>query len=391
MNNVPAAFAARAVAISPAVAGQLVKRRRRDRDWHRDGLAEHRRRHLAHADRREHAIVKFQSLPARRVLAQGDLVERAAFVVIEHVLRQPAARRGGEISDIDQRRAIHRADLNSTTRNLTRSTRQPSRRTCFFSLSKTTHPRSCLRSPWPARGNNESARARPASSASPILCSRVLGLIRESRFCRALRRRAQSRRFPDGLSRAEYPARSCLPKARSRPRSSRPFRNSIATEGDESAWSLANKVATLAAIFMSAVTLIGILLRAATHRRHDVVELVAGKNRADDLAHARDVALHPARVAGRARHGNAECEKCFRRAGDGFELFQSRLHHRRRRARLVVRSAFRRARAHRRLAIGTLIGGLWQLLAQFPSLRRVGFHFRPDFHWRDQGVRTVSR
>ena len=41
------------------------------------------------------------------------------------------------------------------------------------------------------------------------------------------------------------------------------------------------------------------------------------------------------------------------------------------------------------LSIGTLIGGLWQLTAQFPSLRRVGYRYRPDFQWRDRGVRTV--
>jgi putative peptidoglycan lipid II flippase len=41
------------------------------------------------------------------------------------------------------------------------------------------------------------------------------------------------------------------------------------------------------------------------------------------------------------------------------------------------------------LSIGTLIGGLWQLAAQFPSLRRVGYRFRADFSWRDPGVRTV--
>jgi putative peptidoglycan lipid II flippase len=41
------------------------------------------------------------------------------------------------------------------------------------------------------------------------------------------------------------------------------------------------------------------------------------------------------------------------------------------------------------LAIGTLIGGIWQLTAQFPSLHRVGYHYQPDFRWRDQGVRTV--
>jgi putative peptidoglycan lipid II flippase len=41
------------------------------------------------------------------------------------------------------------------------------------------------------------------------------------------------------------------------------------------------------------------------------------------------------------------------------------------------------------LAIGTLIGGIWQLIAQFPSLHRVGYKYRADFQWRDQGVRTV--
>src|SRR5207237_3715208 len=37
------------------------------------------------------------------------------------------------------------------------------------------------------------------------------------------------------------------------------FAGKIATEGDESAWRLANKVATLTAVFMSGVTLLGIL------------------------------------------------------------------------------------------------------------------------------------
>jgi putative peptidoglycan lipid II flippase len=41
------------------------------------------------------------------------------------------------------------------------------------------------------------------------------------------------------------------------------------------------------------------------------------------------------------------------------------------------------------LSLGTLIGGLMQLVVQFPSLRRVGFRFRPDFAWRDDGVRQI--
>jgi putative peptidoglycan lipid II flippase len=47
------------------------------------------------------------------------------------------------------------------------------------------------------------------------------------------------------------------------------------------------------------------------------------------------------------------------------------------------------ARSLAGLAIGTLIGGAWQLLGQFPSLWKVGYRFNPDFHWRDEGVRTV--
>ncbi|MFZ2315013.1 MAG: murein biosynthesis integral membrane protein MurJ [Gammaproteobacteria bacterium] len=41
------------------------------------------------------------------------------------------------------------------------------------------------------------------------------------------------------------------------------------------------------------------------------------------------------------------------------------------------------------LAIGTTLGGLLQLAVQIPSLRRVGFHFKPDFRWNDAGVRSI--
>ncbi|MES2507355.1 MAG: murein biosynthesis integral membrane protein MurJ [Verrucomicrobiota bacterium] len=42
-------------------------------------------------------------------------------------------------------------------------------------------------------------------------------------------------------------------------------------------------------------------------------------------------------------------------------------------------------------AIGTLIGGVLQLLVQLPSLYRVGFRFGLDFGWKDSGVRDVLR
>src|SRR5471030_272736 len=41
------------------------------------------------------------------------------------------------------------------------------------------------------------------------------------------------------------------------------------------------------------------------------------------------------------------------------------------------------------LAIGTLVGGALQFLVQTPTLWRINYRFRPDFKWRDEGVRTV--
>jgi putative peptidoglycan lipid II flippase len=43
------------------------------------------------------------------------------------------------------------------------------------------------------------------------------------------------------------------------------------------------------------------------------------------------------------------------------------------------------------LAIGTLIGGTLQLVVQLPSLRRAGYRFHADFHWRDPGVTDLLR
>jgi len=42
-------------------------------------------------------------------------------------------------------------------------------------------------------------------------------------------------------------------------------------------------------------------------------------------------------------------------------------------------------------AIGTLIGGVLQLVIQLPSLKKVGFRFGLDFGWKDDGVREVLR
>jgi putative peptidoglycan lipid II flippase len=42
-------------------------------------------------------------------------------------------------------------------------------------------------------------------------------------------------------------------------------------------------------------------------------------------------------------------------------------------------------------SIGVVIGGLAQLVCQFPALRRAGYRFVADFRWRDSGVRRILR
>src|SRR5260370_3789826 len=91
-----------------------------------------------------------------------------------------------------------------------------------------------------------------------VVCSRVLGLIREMVFAglfgagRKLDAFLMAFRLPNLLR--DLFAEGALSTA-----FITTFSGKIATEGDESAWRLANKVATLTAVFMSGVTLLGIL------------------------------------------------------------------------------------------------------------------------------------
>jgi putative peptidoglycan lipid II flippase len=43
------------------------------------------------------------------------------------------------------------------------------------------------------------------------------------------------------------------------------------------------------------------------------------------------------------------------------------------------------------LAFGAIVGGLLQFLVQVPALRGIGWRFRPRFNWNDAGVRKIGR
>jgi len=220
-----------------------------------------------------------------------------------------------------------------------------------------------------------------------ILSSRVLGLIRETVFAglfgagRNLDAFLMAFRLPNLLR--DLFAEGALSTA-----FITTFSKKIAIEGDQSAWRLANKVATLTAVFMSAVTVLGIVFAP------QLVDLLTWGSWSPDKT-ALTVLLTrimwpfmllvslAALVMGmlNAKHvfGPPAMASSYFNLGS-----------------IIAGVAIGwwidphfGARSLVGLAIGTLIGGAWQLLGQFPSLWKVGYRFDPDFHWRDEGVRTV--
>ena len=220
-----------------------------------------------------------------------------------------------------------------------------------------------------------------------ILCSRVLGLIRELLFAglfgagRNLDAFLMAFRVPNMLR--DLFAEGALSAA-----FITTFSKKIATEGDESAWRLANKVATLTAIFMSVVTLLGIVFAPQliavmtwwswspekteltillTRIMWPFILLVSLAALVMGMLNAKQVFGPPAMASSFFNLGSIIGGVAL-----GWWL-----------------DPHFGARSLIGLSVGTLIGGLWQLTAQFPSLRRVGYKYRPDFEWRDEGVRTV--
>src|SRR5881227_2197250 len=166
------------------------------------------------------------------------------------------------------------------------------------------------------------------------------------------------------------------------------FSKKIAVDGDESAWRLANKVATLTAVFMSAVTLLGIVFAP------QLVELLTLGSWSPDkteltilltrimwpfmllvslaalvmgILNAKHVFGPPAMASSYFNLGSIIAGVAI-----GYWL-----------------DPHFGARSLVGLAIGTVVGGAWQLIGQFPSLWKVGYRFHPDLRWRDEGVRTV--
>src|SRR5215471_6318595 len=201
-----------------------------------------------------------------------------------------------------------------------------------------------------------------------ILSSRVLGLVREMVFAglfgagRNLDAFLMAFRLPNLLR--DLFAEGALSTA-----FITTFAKKIAVEGDQSAWRLANKVATLTALLTwgswspdkTELTIELTRIMWPFMLMVSLAALVMG------MLNAKYVFGPPAMASSYFNLGSII-------AGVGIGYW--------------IDPHFG-ARSLVGLAIGTLIGGAWQLIGQFPSLWKVGYRFHPDFHWRDEGVRTV--
>jgi len=218
-----------------------------------------------------------------------------------------------------------------------------------------------------------------------VMCSRVLGLVREVLFNSLFGTASMGLfliafRIPNLLR--DLFAEGALSTA-----FVTVFSQRIEREGEKSAWGLASKMMTLVAVFMSVVSLIGILFS------HQLVSLLARKFAADDIAFTVLLTqiMYPfillvslaALVMGMLNSKNIftapAMASSFFNIGSivGGVVFG-----------WLIDPGFGR-NALLGLAFGTLLGGMLQLVIQFPSLRRAGFGFRFDFRWRDPGIRKI--
>ncbi len=220
-----------------------------------------------------------------------------------------------------------------------------------------------------------------------VLCSRLLGLAREILFnalfgTKTLQYFITAFRVPNLLR--DLFAEGALSTA-----FITVFSKKIATEGEASAWRLANRIGTLTLSAMGVITVLGMIFAP------QLIGVLAGGFTGEDakLTSELTTVMFPfilmvslaAQVMGmlNAKHvfGWPAMASSFFNIGSiagGLAL-----------AWWMDRGFGRHALFG--LAWGTLIGGFLQLVIQFPSLRRIGYHPRLDFHFRDSGVMEVLR
>ena len=235
-------------------------------------------------------------------------------------------------------------------------------------------------------GNKRVSARATGVVAIAILCSRILGLVREMVIASLF---GASRNLDAFLTafRAPNMLRDLFAEGALSTAFVTTFSKEITTRGDKSAWGLANKVATLTTVFMSAVTLLGVLFAPQligilapgfdpekaeltillTRVMFPFILLVSLAALIMGMLNAKDVFGMPAMASSFFNLGSIV-------GGVAFAWWLD---------------PHFGPRALVGLSLGTLIGGFLQLAVQIPSLFKIGYVFHPDFNWRDERVRKV--
>jgi putative peptidoglycan lipid II flippase len=226
-----------------------------------------------------------------------------------------------------------------------------------------------------------------------VMSSRILGLVRDQVFAALFGAGARMDAFVAAF-RAPNLLRDLFAEGALSTAFITIFSEKITNEGDGAAWRLASKMATLTAVFMSAVTVLGILLAPQImHVLAPGFEQTPGKMELTItlarlmfpfIALVSLAALVMGMLNAKNVFGMPAMASTFFNLGSivgGVSLgWWLDPHFGTKQYGTGSLIGF---------AIGTLLGGFLQLVVQFPALGKVGYRFQPDFLWRDPGVRRI--
>jgi putative peptidoglycan lipid II flippase len=219
-----------------------------------------------------------------------------------------------------------------------------------------------------------------------VMCSRLLGLLREQIFAALFGGGAAMDAFTAAF-RIPNLLRDLFAEGALSTAFVTTFSKTIARGGDADAWRLANKVATMTALVLGLICILGMVFS------DQLVTLLApgfDAEKAALTAHLTRImfpfillvslaALVMGMLNARNVFGVPAMASSFFNMGSiigGVTLGY------------WIDPHFG-PRALIGLAFATVIGGALQLLVQLPSLARLGYRFKPDFLWRDPGVKAI--
>ncbi len=219
-----------------------------------------------------------------------------------------------------------------------------------------------------------------------VMCSRLLGLAREQIFAALFGGGAAMDAFTAAF-RIPNLLRDLFAEGALSTAFVTTFSKTIARGGDDAAWRLANKVATLTAVVLGLICIAGMVFSVQL-----VTTLAPGfdPEKAAMTAHLTRImfpfillvslaALVMGMLNSKSVFGMPAMASSFFNMGSivGGVILGYWIDPHFGRGALVG------------LAFATVFGGALQLAVQLPSLARLGYRFRPDFRWRDAGVKAI--